>query len=57
MVIFQKTIVSLLLLAVITGVLFLYFMTNNKAEKILGRILLVEAIALIISLFVLIWIS
>lgn len=57
MIIFQKTIETLLLLAIITGVLYIVFMTNNKAEKILGRILVSEAIAFTISLFVLIWIS
>lgn len=56
MIIFQKIVITLLLLIVITGALFLIFMKEDKAEKILGRILVTEGILFIISLFILIWI-
>lgn len=56
MIILEKAIVTLLLLAVVTGVLILTFIENDKIRKILGKILVSEIITLVISLFVLIWI-
>lgn len=56
MIILEKAIVTLLLLGVTTGVLILIFIENDKTRGILGKVLVSELIALIISLFILIWI-
>lgn len=56
MIILEKALVTLLLVVVITGVLILIFIENDKTSKILEMVLMSELIAFLLSFIFLIWI-
>lgn len=56
MTVFERIFLTFALAIIVTGIVLLVFIDNNRVRKILGRIFVTMLIALVITLFTFIWI-